>query len=142
MKKKPKDERGATGRYSVDARLRRGKGNDSCSVSVASSTSVSSSFVDAFARFDVKSKKFMKKNLSPVSALKIVGNVMDTVHRKVGQKLKTFFPDGKITEEILAEALADDLFGEGFFPREEQEDLIVDIVGPKVKIHPETMLIM
>jgi hypothetical protein len=75
--------------------------------------------------------------LSPVSALKIVGNVMDTVHRKVGQKLKSLFPDGKINEEILAEALADDLFGEGFFPREEQEDLIVDIVGPNVKIHPE-----
>lgn len=93
MKTKRKDERGPTDRYSVDARLRRAKENDSRPDSVSSSTSVSSSFVDAFARFDVKSRKHMEKKLSPVSALKIVGSVMDTVHRKVGQKLKSLFPD-------------------------------------------------
>lgn len=142
MKEKPNDKRGVTGRYSVDARLRRVKEDDSRSDSAASSTSASSSFVDVFARFDVKSKKFMKNKLSPVSALKIVENVMDTVHRKVRRKLKLLFPDGKLNEEILAEALAEDLFGEEVFPREEQEDLIVDIAGPKVKIHLRLLLIM
>ena len=74
------------------------------------------------------------KNLSPTTTLKIVQNVVDTVQQRLGQKTKTLFPDGKITEDVLAE----DLLTGDLISREEQEDRIMDVVGPKVKIHPET----
>jgi len=107
--------------------------------SIASTDTVSSSFADAFGRFDKSASKTIKKNLSKVTALQIVENVVNTVTKKLGQRLKFSFTDGQLDEDKLAEALADDFDGEPVLSREEQEDLIMDVVGPKVKIHPETI---
>src|ERR1700733_6415232 len=96
-------ERAPTGRFSFDVRLRRVK-DDSRAESVASTETVSSSFVDAFARFDIK----IKKGLSGVTALQIVGKVVHTVTEKMGQRIKSSFTNGKLDEDKLAEALADD----------------------------------
>jgi hypothetical protein len=141
MKERPtkkKPERASTGRFSIDARIGHVQKDDSRTESIASNETVSSSFVGAFSRFDLSATKTIKKNLSKITVLQIVGNVVNTVTHKIGQRLKSSFTDGQLDEETLAEALAEDNI-DLVLSREEQEDLIMDIVGPKVKIHPETI---